>query len=479
MKQTLAAFTLSLIFNFSFGQHLYPEKFDNCQLHQFCLDCGEPKAGAPHDLEKELLENLNSKYLRKIAGSIEVQILIDTLGNPCLLSAKNESNIKTDKLDIQSAIHSTSKWSPAISQEKSINSSVSLKLNFVGGVFSIERRVFDFTLNTNMKSVGTPEVKGTKVSKLSERWTVYNQQNSDLPWDMSRAVVVDQNGLLWFGTDNGIVKMTKDKMEIFNCKTSPLKSPQYNKNETVAVRDAAVDHKNNKWFIAGWDVYKFDNDKWTIYDSINSPISWARTIFVDNLNNVWFTSWDGVIKYDGTTWSVLNSSNAELPTNKVLGVYMDSKERLWIGTFEGNVRIENGRTTRIKDTNSPLDFGFISKMYEDKSGNLWFDLFNDKDKSKSGMFVLKTNGEWESMAAKGSNIFTQNSVNDFLLDEETKTVWIALNTVGLIKYDIVNKVWETYTTENSNVPSIHVMKLAKDDKGFIWAATFAGVMRLN
>jgi len=268
-------------------------------------------------------------------------------------------------------------------------------------------------------------------------------------------------------------------MEVFNCKNTPLKSRKYNQNETVTVRDAAVDNSNNKWFIAGWDVYRFDNEKWTIYDSLNSPIRWARTVFVDNSNNVWFTSWDGLIKYDGSTWSVLNTSNAELPTNKVLGAFIDSKKRLWIGTFEGNVRIENGKTIKIKDSNSPLDFGFISKMLEDKAGNLWFDLFNDKDKSKSGMFVLRTNGAWESITPKDSQAFTQNSVNDFLLDEEANTLWIALNNVGLIKYDIMSKVWEIYTPENSSIPSIYVMKLAQDDNGLIWAATFAGVIKLN
>lgn len=479
MKQSLTVFIFSLILNISLGQHLYPEKFENCHLAQFCLDCGEPKAQTPKDFAKELVQKMNSKSLKSTNGSIEVQILVDSLGSPCLLSAKNQSNIKTSKLNIQEAILTSSKWSPAVSQGKPTRSSVSLKLTFVDGSLSIERRVFDFTKNTNMKSVGTSQVKGTKESKLSHTWTVFNQQNSDLPWDMTRAVMIDKDKALWFGTDNGIVKMENQKMEVFNCKNTPLRSPKYNKNETVSVRDAAVDNNNNKWFIAGWDVYKFDNEKWTIYDSLNSPISWARTVFADNSNNIWFTSWDGLIKYDGSVWSVLNVANAGLPTNKVLGAFVDSNNRIWIGTFEGNVRIDNGKTIRIKDTNSPLDFGFISKMHEDKEGNLWFDLFNDKDKSKSGMFVLRTTGAWESIAPKDSQMFSQNSVNDFLLDEKTNTLWIALNKVGLIKYDITNKVWETYTTENSDVPSIHVMKLTQDDRGSVWAATFAGIIKLN
>ena len=63
--------------------------------------------------------------------------------------------------------------------------------------------------------------------------------------------------------------------------------------------------------------------------------------------------------------------------------------------------------------------------------------------------------------------------------EEKNILWIALNSVGLIKYDISNDKWETYTTENSNVPSIHVMQLTKDKNGTIWGATFSGLIKLN
>ncbi|MBK7307230.1 MAG: hypothetical protein IPI88_09395 [Chitinophagaceae bacterium] len=105
-----------------------------------------------------------------------------------------------------------------------------------------------------------------------------------------------------------------------------ISSPAYNKNETQSVRDLEIDKNNNKWFVIGWDVYKYDNTNWTKYDSTNSPINWARKIFVDHSNNVWFTSWDGVAKFDGKKWSVINKQNSKLPTDKVLGVYVDKKE---------------------------------------------------------------------------------------------------------------------------------------------------------
>jgi len=467
------------IINFAFGQHLYPEKHDECKLSKFCLDCGDTKAEPPQDFVSDFLSNLNEKALRKIKGSITVQILIDSIGNPCLLSAKNETNIKSKKLGLQDGINNTENWLPAMTKEKAEQASVSLLLIFKNGQLSVRRREFDFKNQSNMKSVGTPDVKGSRESKLSESWEVYNQRNSKLPWDMSRTVFTDNDGILWIGTDNGLVKMIDGKMQVFDTHNSGLKSEKYNKNETVSIRDAGVDKQNNKWLIANWDAYKFDGKNWTVFDSINSPISWARKLFVDKSNNVYFTSWRGVSKYDGDKWTTIDTSNSKLPSNKTLGVFVDAKERLWIGTFSGNIRIDGNQTVEFNNPNSPLKEGVISDMYEDKTGNLWFDLYNDGDKSKAGMFVLRTNGEWESIRPKNSNLFTKNDINDFLLDEDKNILWIALNSVGLIKYDIVNDKWETYTTENSNVPSIHVMQLTKDENGIIWGATFAGLIKLN
>ena len=467
------------IINFAFGQHLYPEKYDECKLSRFCLDCGDTKAEPPTDFMTGFLSNLNEKSLKKIKGSIAVQILIDSIGKPCLLSAQNETNVKSKKLKLQNGINNTNNWLPAITKGKAESASVSLLLVFEDGKLAIKRRNFDTKNQSNMKSVGTSVIKGTRESKLFESWTVYNQSNSKLPWDMSRAIFTDSDGILWIGTDNGLVKMANENIQVFDTHNSGLKSVNYNKNRTVSIRDAGVDQQNNKWLIAGWDAYKFDGKNWAVFDSINSPIKWARKLFIDKSDNVYFTSWSGVSKYDGNNWTTIDTTNSKLPSNKTLGVFVDNKERIWIGTFSGNIRIDENETVEFNKSNSPLKEGAISKMYEDKSGNLWFDLYNDDDKSKAGMFVLRTNGKWETIKPKNSKLFTQNSINDFLLDEEKNILWIALNSVGLIKYDISNDKWETYTTENSNVPSIHVMQLTKDKNGTIWGATFSGLIKLN
>lgn len=476
MKQTLLIGLFIFTLQTSFGQNLYPEKYDDCKLSRFCLDCGEPKAELSKDGVNVILNGLNQKLLKKIEGSIKVQILVDTLGEPCLISSENNTNITSRKIDLQAAINSMTAWTPALKDSKPQNTSVSLELVFDNGGLGIKRLVFDFSKNTDSKSIGTPDVKGTKRKDLSVEWSVLNQSNSDLPWSMTRTAVASDD-ILWVGTDNGLVKMIDGKMEVFDVSNSAIKPLKYDKNRASSIRHAALDNKNNLWLAAGWDAYKFDGANWTVFDSINSPIIWPRKIFADNQNNVYLTSWRGLAKYDGEKWTVIDTSNSKLPSNKISGVYVDSKNQLWIGTFDGNIRINNEEVVEFNKSDSPLKEGSISQIHEDSKGNFWFDLYS-KDKTKSGMWLLKPSGEWTSIRPNNSELFTKNDINDFLLDEENGILWIALNSVGLIRYDIINDKWETYTPGNSTVPSIHVMKLTKDKNGIIWAATFAGVIKM-
>jgi ligand-binding sensor domain-containing protein len=211
---------------------------------------------------------------------------------------------------------------------------------------------------------------------------------------------------------------------------------------------------------------------------LNSPINWARKIFVDNSNNIWFTSWDGVAKFDGSSWKTYTMANAQLPDDKTLGVFVDSKNKIWIGTFEGNVVIENGKTKGLNDNKTPLSKAYISQMYEDKKGNLWFDLYNDKSPGDRGIYILDTFNKWTKLEfPKG--VLEDSAINNFFLDENNNKLWVTVNGVGVLLYDLNLKKWEIYTNVNSNVPSIHAEQITQDKNGNIWIATYAGAIKTN
>lgn len=480
MKNILSILLVLVFISKSQSQHLYPEKFNNCAVKAFCLDCGDEKAKVPNTILNEITKSLNKAAFLKTQGTIEAQIIIFEDGKHCLLSVKNNTSTPTKKLGLENAVNKTSSWTPAISKGKNTNSSVTLVFEFNLGSLKIGRREFNSTNQTNMSSSGEPKAKGTDESKLSYNWTMYTQANSELPWDMSRALSSDSSGAIWIGTDNGIVEIDNSVWKHYNSKNSNLPATIRNKDKTESTRYIEVDKDNNKWFVVGYGVYKFDNYTWTKFDSLNSPINWARKIILDPKKNVWFTSWRGVNKYDGTSWSVINKENSKLPSDKVLGMYVDTKDKLWIGTFEGNAVIENGVTRVINEESSPLSKAFITKAAEDSKGNMWFSLYNDKSFENEGLFKLENENKWSKINfPKSIKNLKRLSIGDFLIDEERNELWVIVNGVGILLYNLDSEKWQIYTNQNSNLISTSAERIHKDKHGDIWVATYGGVAKLN
>ncbi|WBX77618.1 hypothetical protein PG911_05005 [Tenacibaculum ovolyticum] len=292
---------------------------------------------------------------------------------------------------------------------------------------------------------------------------------------MSRAIAIDENKVIWYGTDNGIVKIKNGKMNLINQSNSPLRVTSYNKNKANSIKDVTVDSQNNKWFSDGYNAYKYDNDKWTVYDSINSKMRWSTKIYADNSNNVYFTTFKGLVIYNGEDWSIMNKTNTKLPSNRIMGVFKDSKNRLWIGTNKGNIRIEGNEIENFQKTGNPLKNSTLTKGYEDSNGDIWFSLYEKFPQTK-GFAKYKIDGTWEVISTENANI-PKNDVLDFAIDEKNNRIWLSINKVGLSMFD--GQKWSTLTPENSNVPSTYIQSIIVDDKGNLWCATFAGLLKIR
>ena len=54
------------------------------------------------------------------------------------------------------------------------------------------------------------------VSKFDgQNWTTYSTSNSELPHDNVRDITIDENGIVWFGTDDGIARKTANHWDVF------------------------------------------------------------------------------------------------------------------------------------------------------------------------------------------------------------------------------------------------------------------------
>lgn len=333
-------------------------------------------------------------------------------------------------------------------------------------------------MEANMSSIGTPSYPGTDKSLLTKKITVFTQSNSELPWDMNRAITTDKNNNIWIGTDNGIVQISNGKWIVYNTENEIFDT--YPSGVIRPIKNAFVDSDNNVWLTMGGSLYQYENFKWKRFDENNSILKSARFIYEDSKNNIWVTSWDGLYKFDGKKWTVINQENSGIPSNKTFGFHIDKNDKILLGTLSGNVIIENNIVHKIDDQDSPLSSSIIFKAIEDKNGNIWFSLYNEHNYKNKGIYILDKSSNWTKIDFPLDNeILKENGLNDFLLDEENNELWVSLSGVGILLYHLDTKNWEIYTNQNSNFPSIYAEQITKDKLGNIWVSTFAGVAKIE
>jgi len=95
-----------------FGQHLFPEGQTACSSKSFLIE--NDAILAQYDSNEALLfdflKKLETRNLKKIKGELLIQVMIDSIGYPCCISFKNQTNVETKRLGIVNAVNSMTGW---------------------------------------------------------------------------------------------------------------------------------------------------------------------------------------------------------------------------------------------------------------------------------------------------------------------------------------------------------------------------------
>ena len=468
MKKLCMSLTLLLIVVALKAQYIYPEQYP-FKGSSFCLDCGDPPAKPPYDMNIRLATALNGRAMKNIEGDIYVQILVDSVGNAQLLSADNQSNVTSKKLGLQKAVSSI-KWTPAVYDGKDNHQSVQLLLSFHNGTIAIGRVTVIF---------GDTPVNKAPVNKdpsLRFDFEVFNTDNSDLPWNMSRAVASDTAGVIWMGTDDGLARFAHNQMSIFNHKNAPM--DVYPDGRFRSIMALGVDRLNRKWISQGYSIHMYNDTTWVKFDTLNSPMRWCTNIDVDYFGDVWLSSFNGVACYKDGQWENIDLTSYLLPSNRIFCVYNDSHGRMWVGSNKGSVMVENGRIEDFSDTDYSIKLRGITNVCEDDEGNLWFTFYSNSKLKEGGVAMYDTGGHWHEIVCPLVKDWGSIGFGDLVFDAKHKLLWFSPYHIGLLMYDFKNDYWELYTPENSVIPHSYIEDLTIDKEGLLWGATFGGFFKM-
>lgn len=113
IKKAFILLCITFVFKgeITLGQNIFSEVFPGCNTDRFSLESDSTTAKITDEkLVSIITSAFPEKVKNKIEGSLTLQIIVDYDGSSCLLSVKNETNIKTKKLNLKETIKNNLKW---------------------------------------------------------------------------------------------------------------------------------------------------------------------------------------------------------------------------------------------------------------------------------------------------------------------------------------------------------------------------------
>jgi streptogramin lyase/anti-sigma regulatory factor (Ser/Thr protein kinase) len=256
----------------------------------------------------------------------------------------------------------------------------------------------------------------------------YRNLNED-----TQAVVEDSTGMIWIGTEGGLLKAQK----------------------------------------SGKIIKRY------VYDSLNSNSisnSYVNNICGDSSGRFWISTYGGGFNYfdpvseNFTRFRHDSGNNNSLINNTINTIYADRKQNLWIGTDIGldKMEIKTRSFTHYQhsttDTNSIIDNG-ITCILEDRKGRVWIGC-------RQGINLLDSKTEKFLHYLKGNGIIS-------LFEDHAGAIWASTYLKGLFKFDSSKRDFTSFVNPNTGLTINNVLGITEDNKKNLWLFGLTSVMRLT
>ncbi|WP_083996798.1 T9SS type A sorting domain-containing protein [Chryseobacterium sp. BLS98] len=266
---------------------------------------------------------------------------------------------------------------------------------------------------------------------------IYNTSNSGIGSNNVRDIEIDNNGLLWLSTNNGVSTFNGTAFTNYNTSNSGIMSN--------AILEIEIDGLQRKWMASQNNgIILLNGTTWSNYTASNSglPNNAIKGIAVDGANNLWVITSEGLTKFTGTTWTTYSS----LPNINSLKV--DSNNGVWV--------TNNNTLYKFNGT----DFTFIGqnvKKLLNASGTKVY------VEGIDGMLTYTNSGTLLSSYTQSNSCLGGSTLNALDVDNSGRE-WIALGGSGLQNFsDCI-----IYTSSNSNLPNNILTTLKTQNTSTVW-----------
>ncbi|MFZ2490716.1 MAG: EAL domain-containing protein [Thermoanaerobaculia bacterium] len=293
------------------------------------------------------------------------------------------------------------------------------------------------------------------------RFVVFNPENTPaLRSDHIQALVEDEHGNLWIGTNGGgLTRMKDGRFENFS--TSRGLPSNF-------IRALFTDRRGSLWIGTNGGLTRWKDGRFKSWGK-KEGLSAEEVISVgaDAEGNIWAGTYGGGVNRVDADGRVTSFTSAQgLANDRVWAVYTDRHGTLWLGTAGGLNRYDHGRFDHFTVTDGLPD-NAIEALIEDREGNLWIG-------TRGGLARRQGNGGFDSLTSDDG--LSDDFVRAIYEDREGN-LWLGTYGGGLNR--LKNRVVSTITKKEGLSENV-TRTIHEDRRGAIWIGTYRmGVNRLE
>ncbi len=306
---------------------------------------------------------------------------------------------------------------------------------------------------------------------------------SGLSLSTVRAILQDQTGFLWFGTDDGLNRYDGYTFKIYKRQPHDNNSLSHNmiwclledRDEVLWIgTEMGLNSLNPK--TERFQRYLDETDQ---PDSLNRNS--VRALCEDPNGDIWVGTNDGLSRLDKETGKfeqhfTSSADKTSLSDSRIRSLFVDSEGRLWVGTFHGLNRFIRETNSFIRYYPNPGDMSEQSRnrvrsVIEDRKGFLWIG-------TNGGLHAFDPNAKVflppVSILEEGYSLCGE-SIRALFIDRGGD-LWVGTIN-GLSHYDREKGAVRCYQFDAQDPYSIssnQIRSIYQDRGGIVWIGTYMG-----
>lgn len=282
------------------------------------------------------------------------------------------------------------------------------------------------------------------------------QSDQGLPQNTVQAIVTTQDGYLWLGTQEGLVRFDGVKFTVFDS----ANTPGIRNNNIQALLE---DRDKILWIgTEGGGLTSFKNGTFQNFSPANGfPADVIRALHQDRNGTLWIGTYgNGLLRLDKGKFSSYSTQHG-LTSDRISTIFEDVMGILWIGTYGGGInQLQNGSFRSIT-TRDGLSNDTIFGINQDQEGNLWIATRKGLNRYKDGNFALYGTKDGVSSDDTITSIYKDRDGN----------LWIGTGAAGL------NRLYRgkfSYLTSALGLSNDRVRAIYEDPERNLWVGTEGG-----